>query len=134
MGLAAHVGVRGFRKDQRGMPLRVLVLALLVAGALLAATPASARVGLVYVTSPAPVGSIATLIAAVPAKATCSVTVTYKNGPSRARGLVTKRASGGRVSWTWLVGSRTPPGRWPIVVSCGSAGTLRTSFIVAAST
>jgi len=34
------------------------------------------------------------------------------------------------VSWTWKVGARTTPGRWPIVVSCGRAGTLRTSFVV----
>jgi hypothetical protein len=29
-----------------------------------------------------------------------------------------------------MVGTRTTPGRWGIVVSCGSAGTLRTSFVV----
>src|SRR6266516_614707 len=45
-------------------------------------------------------------------------------------GIYPKRPVGGRVSWTWKVGTRTTPGRWPIVVSCGSAGTLRTSFVV----
>lgn len=63
--------------------------------------------------------------------ATCSITVYYKSGPSVAAGLYPKRGS--RISWTWKVGTRTTPGRWSIVVSCGSAGTLRTSFVVTLS-
>jgi len=59
----------------------------------------------------------------------CSITVYYKSGPSHAQGLYPKCPVGGRVSWTWKVGTRTTPGGWAIVVSCGSAGTLRTSFI-----
>jgi hypothetical protein len=43
-------------------------------------------------------------------------------------GLDAKR--GTRLSWTWKVGTRTTPGRWPIVVGCGAAATLRTSFVV----
>jgi len=54
--------------------------------------------------------------------------VYYKSGPSHAAGLYPKRPVGGRVSWTWKVGTRTTPGRWPIRVSCGSAGSFRTSF------
>ena len=56
------------------------------------------------------------------------IAVYYKSGASRAQGLYPKR--GARISWTWKVGTRTTPGRWGIVVSCGSAGTLRTSFVV----
>jgi hypothetical protein len=37
----------------------------------------------------------------------------------------------GRVSWTWTVGANTISGLWPIVVSCGRAGTLRVSIKVA---
>jgi hypothetical protein len=55
-------------------------------------------------------------------------TLDYKSGASSAAGLYPKR--GVRISWTWKVGTRTTPGRWPITVSCGSAGTLRTSFVV----
>lgn len=82
----------------------------------------------VALTSPVRAGSYATLTVKVSRVATCSITVLYKSGPSSAAGLYPKR--GTRISWTWKVGTRTTPGRWPIVVSCGSAGTLRTSFVV----
>jgi len=38
-----------------------------------------------------------------------------------------------RASWTWRVGSRTTPGRWPIVVTCAKGadrGELKTAFQV----
>src|SRR2546425_8155859 len=38
------------------------------------------------------------------------------------RGLDAKTSDGaGNVSWTWIVGSNTTPGQWPIHVTCGSA-------------
>jgi hypothetical protein len=89
---------------------------------------ASALVRLAAVTSPISHGSYATLTVMVSPAATCSITVYYKSGASRAAGLYPKRGS--RISWTWKVGTRTTPGRWPIIVSCGAAGTLRTSFAV----
>jgi len=100
--------------------------ALLLALALPSA--AAARVRLVSVTSPIGHGDYATLTVSVGRSSTCSIAVYYKSGASRARGLYPKR--GARISWTWKVGTRTTPGRWGIVVSCGSAGTLRTSFVV----
>jgi hypothetical protein len=107
----------------------MLALAVPVYGA--SSSPSSnASVRLVRVTSPISAGSYATLTAAVSRRVACSITVYYKSGPSHAAGLDPKRPSNGRVSWTWKVGSRTTPGPWPIVVSCGSAGTLRTSFVV----
>jgi hypothetical protein len=112
------------------MRFRLLALTLVLAGALITASTASARVRLVSVTSPASPGSYATLTASVSPARTCSIVVHYKSGPSRAQGLYPKRPSGGRVSWTWMVGTRTTPGRWRITVSCGSAGTLYTSFVV----
>jgi hypothetical protein len=101
----------------------VIVLALLPA-------TASAKVKLVSVTSPASPGSYATLTARVSPSASCSITIYYKSGPSHAQGLYRKRPSAGRLSWTWMVGTRTTAGRWPITVSCGRAGTLNTSFRV----
>jgi hypothetical protein len=89
---------------------------------------ATSSVRLVHVTSPIRHSAYATLTVKVSRTATCSITVYYKSGPSEAAGLYPKR--GKRISWTWKVGTRTTPGRWPIVVSCGSAGTLRTSFVV----
>jgi hypothetical protein len=85
---------------------------------------------LVRVTSPVSRGDYATLVARVVPSRTCSITVYYKSGPSTAQGLYPKRPRLGRVSWTWKVGTRTTPGRWPIRVSCGSAGAFRTSFVV----
>jgi hypothetical protein len=94
------------------------------------APTSKSTVRLVRVTSPISAGSYATLVARVSSsKVTCSITVYYASGPSRARGLYPKHPSGGRVAWTWKVGTRTTPGRHRIVVSCGSAGTLRTSFV-----
>ncbi len=105
---------------------RTALVAALVA--LMLPTVASARVVLVRVTSPINAGAYATLTVSVSPSHRCSITVYYKSGSSTAAGLYPK--SGPRISWTWKVGTRTTPGRWPIVVSCGSAGTLRTSFVV----
>jgi hypothetical protein len=66
--------------------------------------------------------------------ASCWITVIYKSGPGRARGLFPQSADGrGRVTWTWRVGTRTTPGRWSLIVTCsagGRQGTLETAFVV----
>jgi hypothetical protein len=107
-----------------------LVIAAILAISLVAVTTAEARVALVRVTSPVSAGSYATLTVKVSRPARCSITVNYYSGPSEAKGLYPKRSSRGRVSWTWKVGTRTTPGRWPIRVNCGAVGSLRTSFRV----
>jgi hypothetical protein len=96
------------------------------------AAPSSAAVRLLGISpQPAYRGNPVTLTARVSSsRVTCSIVVDYKSGPSHAKGLYPKRPVHGRVGWTWLVGTRTTPGRWPIVVSCGRAGTLRTSLRV----
>ena len=108
---------------------QVLAVASAAAVLLVAAAPAAARVRLVSLTSPTYPGAYASLTARVSPTATCSIAVYYTSGRSRAKGLIPLRR-GGRVSWTWKVGTNTTPGRWPIVVSCGRAGTLTTSFVV----
>jgi hypothetical protein len=112
--------------------MRKVVAALAATAALAVAAPSSAAVRLVGISpQPAYRGNPATLMAHVSSsRVRCSISVYYKSGPSRAQGLYPKRPVRGRVAWTWLVGTRTTPGRWPIVVSCGRAGTLRTSFRV----
>jgi hypothetical protein len=105
-------------------------LTLALAFVLVLPATASARVRLVRVTSPVSAGSYARLTVAVSPSRTCSIAVYYKTGKSKAAGLYPKRPIGGRVTWRWKVGTRTTAGRWPIVVSCGSAGRLRTSFVV----
>lgn len=71
-------------------------------------------------------GAYASVSVHTAARASCSVAVYYKSGRSVAAGLYTKRAtSAGNVSWTWKVGTRTTPGSWPVVISCGGS-TVRT--------
>src|SRR6266496_2734311 len=98
------------------------------------ARAAELPITLISVTSPAAPFSDATLTISTTPGATCSIVVHYKSGPSRAKGLIPKVASSsGRVSWTWRVGSKTTPGRWPIVVTCEKGmdrGELRASFVV----
>ena len=112
----------------RTVLLAFAAIALMIAALVLPAT-AQARVKLVRVSSAYP-GDHATLTAAVSPARRCSIVVHYKSGPSHARGLYAKTPRAGRVSWTWMVGTNTTAGRWAITVSCGSAGTLRTSFVV----
>jgi hypothetical protein len=123
-----------FNHGQTGVAPNAIELHPVLAFQCLSSTPAASsghgRVRLVSITSPVSAGSHASLTVAVASASTCSITVNYLSGPSSAQGLYPKRSSGGRVSWIWMVGTRTTPGRWPIVVSCGAAGTLRTSFVV----
>jgi hypothetical protein len=112
---------------KRAVPVSVATAIIIVTT--VAASPAATTTArLVRVSSPVSRGNQATLVARVVPRRVCSITVTYKSGLSHAAGLYPKRPSGGRVSWTWKVGTRTTPGRWPIRVSCGSAGSFRTSF------
>jgi hypothetical protein len=113
--------------------LKILAVVLLLAAATASLSTGSAaaptQVRLVRVTSPVANGDYATLVARVFPRRVCSIAVYYTSGASKAAGLGPKRPVLGRVSWTWKVGTRTSPGRHRIVVSCGSAGTLRTSFV-----
>ena len=107
---------------------RLFALAAAVCTALVFAGSAGASVQLLRLTSPVAAGSTAMLTADVaPRAVTCRISVSYKSGPSKAAGLSARRPpAAGRVSWSWKVGSSTDAGRWPIVVSCGAAGTLHT--------
>lgn len=92
------------------------------------------RVRLVDLTSPVTRGDAATIDVQTLAGASCSITVRYKSGPSKASGLTRATADDtGAVGWTWTVGSRTTPGTWPITVTCrcGSAtASLAVTFTV----
>lgn len=91
-------------------------------------------ISLVSLSSPVVASRDASIQVQTSPGAKCSITVQYKSGPSRAKGLYPQTADGrGRVAWRWRVGSNTTPGRWPIVVRCeqgGNGGELRTSFEV----
>lgn len=110
--------------------VKKVLFVLIMAVAVALPASASARVKLLSVTSPASPGSYATLTVSVSPARTCSIVVMYMSGSSHAQGLYAKRPSAGRVSWTWMIGTNTTGGRWPIYVMCGAAGALQTSFVV----
>lgn len=75
---------------------------------------------LVSLTSPVHRGANATIIVRSKAGMYCTITVYYKSGPSKAKGLEPKTAgSDGRCAWTWKVGTNTTLGTWKIVVKTG---------------
>jgi hypothetical protein len=92
------------------------------------------EVKLISLSSPVSPGNPASMTIKTVPSAKCQITVQYLSGPSKAKGLIPQTAdSEGQVTWTWLVGSRTTPGTWPIIVTClsgKSQGRLQTSFIV----
>lgn len=111
-------------------PPYLLTVSAVTLAALILPVTALANVRLVSLTKPAYPGGHATLVAAVSPAARCSITVLYKSGSSHAHGLTPERTKSGRVSWTWMVGTNTTPGRWRIYVDCGSAGIMSTTFLV----
>jgi hypothetical protein len=115
---------------KRLLPSVAAAAALLTATAAFAAPNSTSTARLVHVTSPVEAGADATLTAHVAPAKRCTITVHYMSGPSVAQGLYPKRPRNGRVSWTWMVGTNTTGGRWPISVNCGTAGSFRTSFKV----
>jgi hypothetical protein len=110
--------------------MKTLVTVVACAALLATAAAAEAKVRVLAVSSPVSPGNAANLVVRVSPARSCTIIVHYKSGPSKAKGLYAKRPTAGIVSWSWIVGTRTTAGRWPITVSCGSAGTLRTSFVV----
>jgi hypothetical protein len=74
----------------------------------------------VALTSPIRVGKIASLTVSVSPPARCTVRV------PKVKGLRPK--SGGKITWRWRV--TTPPGRWPITVSCSNKGKLKLTMRV----
>lgn len=90
--------------------------------------PAAPTSGVVITREPGTVtrGSTATVGARSAPNVGCDITVIYKSGASTAAGLYPKTTDGnGNVSWSWKVGTRTTPGSWPVIITCGNA-TART--------
>jgi hypothetical protein len=78
--------------------------------------------GLTIIRAPGTVrrGATATVTARTTPGVQCTIVVRYKSGPSRAQGLGAKKADAkGDVSWSWMVGTRTTPGNWPVTITCG---------------
>jgi micrococcal nuclease len=119
---------------QRTLSLGVVLAVLLAVATSAPAAAPQLPVTLVSITSPVNHGKPASISVKTAPGAACRIAVTYKSGPSRAKGLTPKTSDDhGTVGWTWLVGTRTTPGTWPVSVYCsagGRTGTLQTSIVV----
>ena len=126
---------RGMRFLIPALPA-VVCFSLIAAGAspAMPAAMQDVEVKLVALTKMVAPGGDATIAVSTSPNADCTIAVTYKSGPSDAKGLDPKAADGtGAVKWTWTVAKATTPGKWPIKVSCaagGKTGTLETAFVV----
>jgi hypothetical protein len=89
---------------------------------------------LVKATGPVAPSDSATLTVRTIKGSTCSIDVQYDTGSSLAEGLDEQDTGDGTlVTWTWVVGSNTAAGRWPIYVTCVKderTGKLLTSILV----
>src|SRR3989442_5283811 len=92
------------------MRLRVSVITLLLALTASAIWAADLRVSVVSLSSPAAPSSDATLEIQTTPGASCSITVLYKSGPSRAKGLGPKMADGKGLGVAMARGGQTQ--RW----------------------
>ncbi len=121
--------------SRKTLSLQLVILIVLALSALSCTTAQEQlSVALISVTSPVSTGNAASIAVKTVPGAACTVTVTYKSGPSKAHGLDPKTADkDGIVSWAWIVGTRTTSGEWPIKVTCSAGSrqsTLETSFSV----
>jgi len=112
--------------------MRGVVLLLVVGLAFIVPAPALATVTLINVTSPVRAGGYASISVTTYTNAHCSIRVHYgSRRPLVTGGLGPKGTLfGGNVQWRWKMSSNATRGRWAIDISCGTAGSLRTSFLV----
>lgn len=81
--------------------------------------PPELRIKVTKLTKSVRAGGNATIAIKTAKRARCDISVEYNSGTSTARGLKPKRASStGVVKWTWVVGSRTAAGTYPISIWC----------------
>lgn len=109
---------------------RTIVVAL--AGALavcLYVTAAQSAVRRASITSPVAAGKTAKLSVDVTPPARCTITLAPRTYVASA-GLRPRR--GGHITWRWKLRPTAKLGRSPVTVRCGTSGTLRTSFVIAA--
>jgi micrococcal nuclease len=108
--------------------MRCVVVAMTLLLALLVVTTAGATVRKMSLTTPVQAGEDAALTITVKPRARCTIQVIYDTVISKAKGLGPK--TGGKITWRWRVGTSTHPGKWPIVVNCGTSGKLKTAIRV----
>jgi hypothetical protein len=70
-------------------------------------------------TSPVKAGDNASITIKTNPVADCTISVAYNNVPAHDSGLAAKPADEfGIASWAWTVAAGTPPGKWPVEVTC----------------
>lgn len=85
----------------------------------------------VSLTSPISRGAQASITIKTAPNVLCTITVYYKSGPSKAKGLDPKNSdANGNCTWSWKVGTRTTPGNWKIVITAEGIGQIETYFTV----
>jgi hypothetical protein len=74
-------------------------------------------------TSPVAAGENASITVGTNAQSDCMIDVSYNGIKGTDSGLAPKSANVyGTISWTWTVPASTPPGSWPIKVTCAYHG------------
>ncbi len=118
------------RHSLRAVASLILVVVLVLPAI---ANPDFPPVKFVTVRSPVPHGGQALVTIQTRPATYCAIAVIYKSGSSKAAGLDPQTSdAGGKITWTWKVGTRTTPGTWPIIVECGrnDITRVRTTFEV----
>jgi len=83
------------------------------------ASDAKVGVAIQMFTSDVRIGENASMTVRTNPDAECAIVVKYNNVPAKDGGLVTKVADEfGVASWAWTVTQGTPPGKWPVQVTC----------------
>lgn len=117
--------------------MKRLVIGSTGVACVLAATAAVARADtstapqLIKIKSPVTRGGHAHIVAHANAANICRITVYSKSGRLQSRRLTPEDpGSDYRLAWEWLMPTKTRLGAWHVRISCGSAGSLQTTFRV----
>jgi hypothetical protein len=115
--------------------MKRFVLTTTAMAALLAATPASGIAGppeLIHINSPVARGGHAWVDARAWAPNICGITVSSRGHELHRKAFKPEdpTQTDGRLVWGWEMPSNARLGTWHVRISCGSAGSLNTTFRV----
>jgi hypothetical protein len=108
----------------------LLALVVLLVG-LSVVSSAAAAVRLTSITSPVRAGGTVTLVARAVTASPCAIRIHFGSRPPLTGVAGSRRPIFTVLRWTWQMPARAARGRWSVDVTCGAAGSLHTSFVVA---